>query len=413
MKKPENSITVDVARKLMLEAVTPVKTNQNVKLAHALRRVLAADVRSSIDVPRYTNSAMDGFAFRHLDLPASPSTSLPICGQSLAGHPYLDRVPAGHAISITTGAYLPSDLDTVVPHELTLSGQNVVQFDTSAVKVRANVRWQGEEVRRDQVVVTAGTPIGPAQIALLGSVGVGSVCVYSPVKVGILATGDELVEAGSPSNVHQIYNSNTPALSAIMLEMGALVEDFGIIPDNELCLQSSLDSALNTCDLILITGGAAASTADISHKLINRLGEIFPWTINMRPGRPMRFAIVRDKPVFILPGNPVAAYTTCLEFVSGVLRKLQGFKSDFWPNPICAILGCDVKKKKGRAEFLRANLLHHENGMPVVTPLSNQSSAALTSLCRANCILYLNHEASDLSAGDTVYIHSFPGLLGY
>ena len=403
-----NSYTVSQARDYIVSRL-PTLTTETVRIRDCVGRILAQDIRSPLDMPAYDNSAMDGFAFHHDVLADADSVQLPIVGESLAGHPYTQTVPLGSCIRITTGALVPAGCDTVIAWERTESTDRNVRFAGDAVRSYANVRKQGENIAKQQVVLSKGTRIEPLHVGLLASIGVDEIAVCVSPKVAVIATGDELLQPGTPYIENRIYNANTDLLIGLLNSLHVNYVDFGVLKDDPSQVRDTLSAAAERCDLILITGGAADSKADVSQQVIRELGHIADWTIFMRPGHPMRFAQIRNVPAFILPGNPVATGVTFLEFARGALLHMQGAET-IWPETSTAVTTVDIKKKPGRAEFVRARLATDEVNRTVVTPVQDQGSASLLPLAQADVIIALDHN-EEAKAGDTVTIHRLDRLV--
>jgi len=401
------SITVQEARSII---VSKLKTlpGESVPVAHARGRILASDVASPVDVPAYTNSAMDGFALSAAQVSSAVPASLRIAGEALAGHPFSGSIREGETIRITTGAAVPDWAEAVIPFEKVTEKDGVITLPAGAAKPGANIRRQGELLRKGDAALTRGRRLSRADIALAASLGLACVTVAQTPVVSLLVTGDELVQPGEPCPEGKIYDANTLALQTLIESAGGLCQNFGIIPDDPKAMSEALDAALRMSNLIILSGGAADSKADFSHQLISSRGVIEPWTVNMRPGRPMRFGTLEGVPVFILPGNPVAAFVTFLEFARGALLAMQG-ASQIWPAEIEAIAGCDIKTKPGRAEFARGTL-RFEAGRILARPLASQSSASLTGIAQSNAIIAVGHEQS-IHAGDIVRVQPLDSLL--
>ena len=402
------SITVREARDIILSKLKPLPA-ETVPVAHALGRILSADIASPIDIPAYTNSAMDGFALSAAQTGCERPLSLAIAGEALAGHPFSGTVGAAETIRITTGAAVPDWADAVVPFEKVTEADGRISLPAGCVKPGANIRTQGELLKKGAVALARGRRLTRADIALAASLGLASVSVAQTPVVSLLVTGDELVAPGEPCPEGKIYDANTLSLQTLIESAGGLCQNFGIIPDDPKAMSEALDAAIGTSSLIILSGGAADSKADFSHQLLASRGTIEPWTVNMRPGRPMRFGMLDGVPVFILPGNPVAAFVTFLEFARGALLAMQG-ASEIWPSEIEAVSECDIKTKPGRAEFARG-LVRFEAGRILARPLTNQSSAALTGIAQGNALLAIGHDES-IRAGDCVRVQLLASLLG-
>lgn len=403
-------LSVDEAREAILSHIQPIPRFETLPLLSAVGRVAAESVESPTAIPTYTNAAMDGFAFRASDLTGNTVT-LKLTGEALAGHPYHGAVRPGEAVRITTGASVPSDCDTVIPFEKTTSDTLTVTFAVDAVAAGANVRHQGETVSVGDIVISRGTRLTAAHAALLANLGIAQITVTAPVRAAVIATGDELVEPGQPCPENHLYNANSTALTALLTALKADVVDFGIVPDKADAVRDALLHATDECDILFTSGGAAAGEADFTHKILAEEGEVLPWQINMRPGKPMRFGLLKGKPIFLLPGNPVACAVTFMEFARSAVLAMAGASDDtLLPRPFPVTLACDVKKKDGRAEFMRATLEVTDNRL-TARHLKDQGSAALTSLTESDVILTLPAEGSLFTAGSIVPAQRLSDLL--
>lgn len=400
-------LTVDQAREYIIDNCPRTPAAEYVMLQDAVNRVCAKKIVSNIQVPGYDNSAMDGYAFNFAE--ACPSTkgavTLPIGGESLAGKPCVNKKPDELcAIRVTTGAFVPAWCDTVIPFEKTTFTETDVKFDPSTIKPGANIRKAGEEIDKGDVVIPPGTRLTPAHIALLASIGIDRLMVYERISVTLIATGDELCEPGQPLSKCGVFNSGAQGLLAYLTALGCIVRYEGIVRDDPNMVALKLRQARENSHIILVTGGAANSQADFAHQQAALLGQLADWTVNMRPGRPMRFGKLGSKPIFLLPGNPVASLVTFLEFARGAICFMQGQNFDLWPRMMRAVAGVDITKKKGRAEFMRGKITGYFQGAPVVVPLCNQGSASLKSFAEADVIICLESEDAVIEKGGRVKI---------
>lgn len=412
MATSTQSITVDQARQFILDYCPRVSALDNVPLLEAHGKVLGRPVRSPIQLPAYTNSAMDGYAFKYSDVAGRGDVTLSLVGSAFAGHPLRGRAHEPMtAARITTGAPIPSWCDTVIPYEKTTGTETTVSFSTASVKEGANVRRAGEDIQIGQVIVEAGTRIESSHIGLLASVGIDRVMVSNPLNVALICTGDELVDPGQPLIANHIYNASGLMLCSLLKRLGCNVSYAGTIADDPNRISMELRLSRERNQMIIITGGAADSSADYSQQQLRLLGEIFDWNINMRPGRPMRFGRIGQKPVFVLPGNPVATFVTFLEFVRGAILHMQGRTRGVWPSERRAIAGCDIRKKPGRAEFMRGVITRYERGSAVVEPICNQSSSSMRSLTNAEVLICLPHDGDLIKKGEVVRYQLLSELL--
>ena len=279
-------ITIDEARGIVLRAVRPLPS-ETVPVADALGRVLTRDVAAAGDVPPFTNSAMDGFA-----LVAGPAgRSLAVVGESRAGRPAERALGDGEAIRISTGAVVPAGADAVVRVEDTAESDGHVVVRAAVVQGE-NLRAPGEDVHAGEQLLTAGTPLGPAELGVAVSAGLADVpCARRP-RVAVLATGDELVEAGAPLAPGQIHNTNGVALSALAAQVGAEVVVRGTVPDDRDATVAALGGALDAADVVLVSGGVSVGPHDHVKPALAGLGveERF-WRVELKPGKPTWFGV--------------------------------------------------------------------------------------------------------------------------
>jgi molybdopterin molybdotransferase len=346
---------VDEALARLRESVTAVAAVEDLPLADAAGRVLARPAVARRDNPPAANSAVDGYAFAWASLGGREQVDLPLePGRAAAGSPFRGSLPDGHALRILTGAEIPRGADTVVLQEDTSVGAGRVRFRAPRKK-GANSRGRGEDAAFGDEVLPAGRRLGPADLARLAVVGVDRVAVRAPLRVGVLSTGDELLQPGDDPAAHGIFDANRPMLSALAAEWGHAVVDLGAMPDKASAIREALNRGAAETDAILTTGGASAGDEDHVSRLIREEGRIETWRIAVKPGRPLALGLWHGVPVFGLPGNPVAAFVTALVFARPALAVMAGRD---WPVP----RGFDVpaafekNKKPGRREYLRARL---------------------------------------------------------
>ena len=386
-------ISIAEARELVLSSVRPLGS-ERVPLADALGRVLSEDVSAEEDLPPFDSSAMDGYA-----VIAGPAAELEVVDESRAGHPAQRTLAGGQAITISTGALIPDGADAVVPVErVQVSDGRVSVPDTER---DANVRHAGDDVRRGQGVLAAGTLLGPAELAVAASLGHAELPVGVRARVMVLATGDELVEPGRPLGPGQIRNSNTIALAAQARAAGADVIGTEIVRDNLEDTTATLRSALERADVVCISGGVSVGPHDHVKPALAELGveERF-WRVALKPGKPTWFGTRDGKLVFGLPGNPVSAMVTFHLFARPALRALAGSRPD--DTRASAILDEPLPRNSGRDEVVRCRVLAAEDGWHVVPTRSDQSSHVLTSMLGAEAFAIVEAGEGTIEAGERV-----------
>ena len=368
---------------------------ERVGLAAALGRVAAEDVRSTRAVPAVANSAMDGYAVRHADLAAVPAR-LRIVAVEPAGTVVDRAVEPGTAIKLFTGSVMPPGADTVVKIEDTEASDDDVVVHAAPAR-GANVRAAGEDIAAGSTVVARGTPLGPADIGVLASVGCATVLVHRRPTVAIVSTGSELVEVDEVPGPGQVVNSNAYTLAAAASVAGATATVLPIVRDREADIHACLREA-SRADVVLTSGGVSVGDLDLVKDALDALGvERLFWQVAQKPGKPLAFGRLGDRLVFGLPGNPVSALVCFHLYVRPALRRLQGHRRLHAPL-VEASLARSVRKAKGLTEFVRVQLEWTDDGW-VATPLPSQSSGVLTALGSGAALLVGSPALDELPAG--------------
>ncbi|MBI1889672.1 MAG: molybdopterin molybdotransferase MoeA [Burkholderiales bacterium] len=408
-------LTVETAQRIMRELVSPFQETETATLHSALDRVLAEDIVSTINVPAYDNAAMDGYAFHGADLVRGKDLKLKIVGSAFAGHSFDGAVQRGECISIMTGAMMPRECDTVVPHELV---QKVPDYEITipagAIEPRDNRRFKGEDLAIGQVALTKGKFLRPADLGLLASLGVANVPVLRKLRVAFFSTGDELRSVGEPLDPGCIYDSNRYTVFGMLARLGCDLIDMGVVKDDPAALEHALRNACEQADAIITSGGVSVGAADYTGKILQQLGEVAFWKIAMRPGKPLAFGRISSHEesalLFGLPGNPVAAMVSFYFFVRPALLKMMGSDADGLPL-MRATSQSTMRKKPGRTEFQRGILSNDARGNPQVRITGAQGSGILHSMSQANCIVVLPHDGGNINVGDQVDVVLFDGLI--
>lgn len=387
------------ARDLILASVAPLGV-ERVPLPASAGRVIAEDAAAPWDLPRFDNSAMDGYAVRSADC-AAPTT-LAVAGCNPAGGPALPRVEPGFAVRIMTGAPVPPGCDAVVPFEDTadLGGSVLIRVP---VEPGAHVRRKGEDVPAGRTVVLAGTALRPPEIGMLASFGMAFVAVFRRPRVAILSTGDELIELGETPTPEKIVNSNSLSLAAAVSEAGAVPEILGIARDTRESLREKIAGGL-AADALITSAGVSAGDRDLVRDVLADLSvrELF-WRIRMRPGSPTAFGVKDGRPVFSLPGNPVSTLVTFEELVRPALLKMMGHAEPV-KRFLKASLSRPVRKKPGRVQFLRVKVTVKE-GRYTAEPAGDQSTGILATLLASDGLAYLPADRTGFEAGAEVEVH--------
>ena len=406
MDPPAGELPTTEALQRILGVVQAVTDTETPALWDADGRVLAEPIRSPLDVPGHTNSAVDGYAVRSADLSAQDAPELDLVGRALAGHPYTGAVMPGTCVAITTGAPIPPNADAVVMQEHAEAVVDQVRFHRSC-KAGDNVRRAGEDIARGGTVAEAGTRLNPALLGVLASLGLDRVCVRRRPRVAVFSTGDEVQLPGSALKPGGVYDSNRFALRGLLGEAGVELVDLGLVPDSPDRLRSRLEEAAATSDAIITSGGVSVGEADHIKPVLESLGQVDFWKLAIKPGRPLTFGRLGDTLFFGLPGNPVAVMVTFLQFVRPALQRLSGMAT----SPLTrlrAVCDTDLRKRPGRREFQRGIARSDADGQVHVAPSGHQGSGILTSMSLANCLIVLPEPQENVNAGDTVEIQLLP-----
>ncbi|MFN2525240.1 MAG: gephyrin-like molybdotransferase Glp [Actinomycetota bacterium] len=396
-------LSVDEARERVLAAVEPLGTRE-VLLDEAAGRVLATDARAPHALPRFDNSAMDGFAVRGEDTAeASPEApvGLEIVGEVRAGDPGDIKVLPGTAAWIFTGAVVPAGADAVVPVEDTeeRDGRVLVKAPTPEGK---HVRPAGDDVAADEVVVPAGTELGPGELAILASLGLSPVSVYERPRVAVLVTGDEMVPPDMTPKPGQIRDSNSLALVSLVQQAGAEVSIRELVPDDRAATTDALARAARGSDLVVSSGGVAVGKYDHVKDAVEELGRIDLWKVAMQPGKPVVLGEVAGTSFLGLPGNPVSVHIGFEQFVRPAIRRLAGRRHLLRP-VLKARLTAPITKSPGRLHFVRVRLHQTESGWEA-TPTGPQGSHIQSSLVGCDGVGRFPADASAMNPSDEITV---------
>jgi molybdopterin molybdotransferase len=396
-------LTVEQAIDKMLSQAAAVEPTETITLLEALNRVLAEDLRSSIDVPGYDNSAMDGYAVNSNN-----------CQTSGAVLPVTQRIPAGQVgtplqkgttARIFTGAPVPEGADAVVMQEMCEEKDGKVVINT-VVEAGCNVRRAGEDIAKHAVVLQAGKRLRAQELGLLASVGLAEFKVKRKLKVATFFTGDELVTPGQPLASGQIYNSNRYTLRGLLQAMDCEVIDLGIVPDTLDATVDILKQAASAADLVITSGGVSVGEEDYVRIALEKLGELTMWRIAMKPGKPVAFGKVENTLFMGLPGNPVSVFVTFLIFARALILKMQGV-NDYHAKRFTVIADFDWPVVQ-RQEYLRVHLSRSDN-KTVAQLYPNQGSGVLSSASWADGLVEVLVDKG-IRKGEFVSYMPFEGL---
>ena len=391
----------------MLESIKPIKEIQRANVTDANNFVLASDIVSPVNVPPHHNSAMDGYAYAQSSLELD--SALKLIGKSFAGAPFKGEVKVGECIRIMTGAKLPDSCDTVQMQENCLINGDEVEI-TLPTQLGQNIRYKGEDVSQSQLVYSKGHKLTAADIGMLTSIGVVEVDVFRPLRVAIMATGDELKKPGEVLGEGEIYESNSRFLAPMLRKMNCEVIDLGIIEDDIDKIRKAFIKANEQADVVISSGGVSVGEADYTKTVLDELGEIEFWKIAIKPGKPFAFGQMSDSIFFGLPGNPVSALVTFYHLSVFGICKLQN-AMPIARQSFNVKTSTELKKSPGRADFQRGILSTNEAGELTVKSTGAQGSGLLSSIAKANCFIKLEQERGRVEVGESVTVELFDDCL--
>jgi molybdopterin molybdotransferase len=445
---PEPMLSVEDALERMLRALDAPLSVEDTPIEQALGRVLAEPIRSSLDLPPWDNSAMDGFAVHAADTVGATFEApvrLRVVGEVKAGGLPDLNVPTGCAVRIATGAPVPPSTDAIVPVESTIASGEAYGTDAeqgpASASARAvgfspaepltescfviesarpgdNIRHRGEDVQSGSELLEAGRSLTPAQIALAAAVGLSSLRVHRPPVVSVLSTGDELRLPGQDLGSSGIPDANRPGLLAACRAVGATALDLGIARDSLESVLAALRPAIDGSDALIVTGGVSAGPYDVVRTAFEALGSVDLWRVAIQPGKPFAFGRARARErdgrrvlLFGLPGNPVSTLVTFELFVRPALRRLAGSLEPA-SVPDRAVTEDALRAARGRRGFLRVKVARDENGLPLrdaqgrlrVRLAGSQGSHVLSVLAVADALAVVPEAAGRLEPGDDVEI---------
>jgi molybdopterin molybdotransferase len=401
--------SIESYRAEVLEALTPIQAEE-IALTDADGAVLAADVAAAWPLPGFDNSGMDGYAVLAADV-ATASTdhpiTLPVIAEVAAGDTTGRALTAGHSFKIMTGALLPADADAVVPVEWTDGDSETVTITQPVEKGHA-VRRAGDDAKPGDMLLPAGTKLGPAQIGVLAASGQGAVLARRRPRVTVISTGNELAEPGSPLVPGLIWDSNSYMLAAAARQAGCEVVRHGVVRDDPAAVLATVELAAATADMLITSGGVSmGGEHDAVKAALTILGTVNFRKVAMQPGMPQGFGLLGSPPrtpIFTLPGNPVSALVSFHVFVTPAIRALQELPADKtelgW-----STLAAPVTSPAGRRSYLRGIL---DPKADAVIPLTGQSSHHIANLARADVLIIVPEDVTALPAGTQVRIMDLP-----
>jgi len=396
-------ITVEEALDKILSYIEPLGF-EKVSILDALGRVIAEDMIAPRDLPPYDNSGMDGYAVRYEDVQNASQKNpgrLEVIEDLRAGFISEKTVLKGQAIRIMTGAPIPNGANTVIPVEETERGDGSVLILRPAVPGEY-IRRAGEDVKRGDLVISAGDMIRPSEIGMLASMGRSFVPVYQRPSVAILCTGEELVDVGETLDGAKIVSSNSYTLAAQVKECGAIPIQLGIAKDRKDEIKEKILQGLRS-DVFISSAGVSVGDYDFVRDVLKELGvEMIFWRVAMKPGKPVAFWMSDGKPAFSLPGNPVSSMVTFEQFVRPSLLKMMGHRQIFRP-VIEAVLKEEIRKEPGKRHFVRAVVSLEKDGCWVTTT-GPQGSGIMRSMVKANGLIVIPEGQEIVKTGEKVKV---------
>jgi len=382
----DSLMSADDALSFLIDSASVTAKTEAVSLDDSLGRILASDIHSTINVPGFDNSAMDGYTIALNDSQvAQENLNFKVVDRIAAGSTGKD-LNSGSAARIFTGAPIPKGANTVVMQEECKLSEDKSQITVArAINLNENIRPTGNDILKGNVILSSGNQIKPQDISLAASVGVGELVVFKKIKVGVFFTGDELVEPGNPLSPGKIYNSNRYALVALLKQVGCDVVNLGNIEDKLDATCDALEALESQCDLIMTTGGVSVGEEDHVKPAVEKLGELNLWKIRMKPGKPLAYGKVKQTPFIGLPGNPVSSFVTFCIFSLPFIKKMQG-NSNYESKILKVKTNFDCKRAKPRREYARVRI-DHSTETPLANLFPKQGSDVMSSVVWADGII--------------------------
>ncbi len=396
-----------ITLKKALEIVTGevrILPSEKVKLLSSLGRVLARDIYSEFDIPPFNRAAMDGYAVIAQNTTSASLTHpgiLQIGDEASAGFKATSSIRKGKTIRIMTGASMPEGANAVVMVEYTESKGDELKIFRS-VKQGENVSFSGEDVKKDEKILSRGTFIRPAEVGMLASLSKTEVYVVQKPKVAIISTGSELTEPGEILREGKIYDSNSFALFSQVISCGGEPERIGIVPDDEKELLLKIKKGFS-CDILLLSGGVSAGKYDLVKEVLKKAGvRMLFWKVSVKPGKPTFFGVKNRTLVFGLPGYPVSSMINFENLVKPAIFSMLGQKG-YQRFKLRATLKGEIKNTSHRESFIRVRLIEEE-GKYLAYPAPSQKSGVLKSMVWANGIIILPKDVKRIESGKEVLV---------
>ncbi len=380
-------LSVKEAQEKVINSKVTIKPKK-ATILESLHYVLAEELVSKDFIPAFDNSAVDGYAVKAIDILGAEKNypvKLKLFKEDIpAGKSSSFSLEPGMCIQIMTGAPIPQGCDCVVMKEDALKeGKDVLVF--RECRQGENIRYKGEDVSQGDIVLKKGSKIYPADIGLMASVGISEITINTPPLVGVISTGDELIDVGQNLAFGKVRDSNSYSLAAQIIESGAQYKRYGIVPDDKPSIKKKIMEGLQQCDILILTGGVSVGDYDFVKEILDDIGAEFVfWRVNQMPGKPLAFLTYKDRFIFGLPGNPVSVMICFEMYVRPLIKKFMGDKNLF-RDKIQARALEDYDHIEGRTDFVRVYLENTEDGI-YFKHTGMQGSGILTSMSVADGI---------------------------
>ena len=410
-------VTVDEAKRILAQSFTAKPVGkESVLLNEAYNRVLATDVVSSLDIPPFSRSTVDGYAAKAENTFGAEEdrpVPLKLVGKVNVGEAPKITVEKGTLVEMVTGAPIPHGADAVVMVEFTVRKDKTVLVHQS-VSTGENVMKKGSDIRKGEIVLKKGTVLSPHEIGVLAAIGLDKVEAYKCPKVAVFSTGAEVVEPGKPLREGKIFDINAYALGAGVAECGGQPLNMGIVQDETEQMEAAFKKALSTADAVITSGGVSVGPTDIIPKVLDTLGKpgVIVHGVAIRPGKPTTLAIVNNKPVFSLPGHPASALLIFHLFVRSVLVRMAGKKEEP-PVVVAAKISERLFPSRGRRTYVTVTLKKDESGKIAASPVSTGLSGAITTLAKADGYTVIRESQQFIEKGQIVEVELFKPNLYY
>ena len=397
-----NSIFIEDALKKIKKISKKINSYEYVNLLNANNRIVYENIKSRIKVPNYDNSAMDGYALNIKD--TKNNNIFTVAGTSLAGIPFKGKIKKNECVKIMTGAVIPDNCNIVIMKEETESDKKNIIITSKKIKIKQNIRFSGEDIKPNKVIIKKNHIVNSSSMGLLASQGINKIKVFKNPVVSFFTSGDEVVAIDKKLPYGKVHDSNRYTLAGMLDKNNINIIDLGHAKDNRKDIKNKFNEAIKKSDIVISTGGVSVGDADYIKEVVKTLGDINFWKVAVKPGRPLAFGKIKDTIFFGLPGNPVSVMVTFLLFVLPSINMVSGRNFEMLFKD--AILQSDIRKRKGRAEFQRG-LAQYDNGKIYVKSVGEQGSGILSSMNKANCLIYLSVEQGSLKVNDSVKIIKF------